>query len=94
MHKTGWLILSLLVSLPMYAGSALAENPEGPDYQVGGSQIDLHRRFPGDRSLDNGNVRHQGPERGAYVERCYWFRARDVSRSAVRFRATLRTAHP
>lgn len=59
-----------------FADLAVAENPEGPDYQVGGSNIDLHRRYPGDRPLDSGNVRSRGPERGAYVERCTWV-ARD-----------------
>lgn len=55
-----------------FADPAVAENPEGPDYQVGGSQIDLHRRYPGDRPLGSGTVRSRGPEQGAYVERCNW----------------------
>ena len=59
------------------ANIASAENPEAPDYQVGGPKIDLHRRYPGDRPLDGGNVRSKGPEKGAYVERCTWV-ARDT----------------
>ena len=60
------------LALTASPGKAFAENPEGPDYQIGGSQIDLHRRYPGDRPLQGGNVRSEGPEQGAYVERCTW----------------------
>ena len=60
-----------------FAEPAVAENPEGPDYQVGGSNIDLHRRYPGDRPLDSGTVRSRGPEQGAYIEQCTWV-ARDT----------------
>ena len=69
--------LSIALVGPLFQTPAVAENPEGPDYQVGGSQIDLHRRYPGDRPLDTGHVRDRGPESGPYVERCYWI-ARDT----------------
>lgn len=69
----------VMLSVMAFASTdlAVAENPEGPDFQIGGSNIDLHRRYPGDRPLGNGTVRAKGPERGPYVERCRWH-ARDT----------------
>ena len=69
----------VLASLLVIANSdmSLAENPGGPDYQKGGSKIDLHRRYPGDRPLLDGNARSKGPEQGAYIEQCTWH-ARDT----------------
>jgi hypothetical protein len=30
------------------------------------------QRYPGDQAFASGTVRFQGPEKGPYVERCYW----------------------
>jgi hypothetical protein len=30
------------------------------------------QRYPGDQALAGGTVRTQGPQKGPYVERCYW----------------------
>ena len=77
MRSTKSIAALLVCVMAMAATPARAENPEGPDYQKGSSKIDLHRRYPGDRPLEGGNARVQGPEQGAYVEQCYWY-ARDT----------------
>jgi hypothetical protein len=30
------------------------------------------QRYPGDQAFAGGTVRFQGPDKGPYVERCYW----------------------
>jgi hypothetical protein len=30
------------------------------------------QRYPGDQAIAGGTVRMQGPEKGPYIERCYW----------------------
>ena len=30
------------------------------------------QRYPGDQAFAGGTVRMQGPEKGPYIERCYW----------------------
>ncbi len=37
-----------------------------------GPTIDLHARYPGDKAYPFGNSRVAGPDRGPYVEKCYW----------------------
>ena len=41
----------------------------GKRYSTG---INLHQRYPGDAAFRQGTVSYQGPDKGAYVERCYW----------------------
>ncbi len=36
------------------------------------TRIDVGVRYPGDRALKQGTVRTEGPEKGAYIEKCFW----------------------
>jgi len=36
------------------------------------TRIDVGIRYPGDKALKEGTVRVEGPEKGAYIEKCFW----------------------
>ncbi len=55
-----------------FPDGARAEITEGAELRYG-DKINLNRRYPGDRVLDDGHVRTKGPDQGPYVERCRWY---------------------
>jgi hypothetical protein len=56
------------------ADAALAGPPNGHDttFQMRNQKTFSIRRYPGDQAFAGGTVRMQGPEKGPYIERCYW----------------------
>ena len=55
-------------------GDAVAGPPNGHDttFQMRNQKSFSIRRYPGDQAFAGGTVRMQGPEKGPYIERCYW----------------------
>lgn len=95
-------LIALAVALAVPLAAARAENNAGHgaadnDYDgvKSGPTIDLHARYPGDKSYPFGNSRVAGPDRGPYVERCYWtatpnqwagfFFPSDIKQTCVRY---------
>ena len=48
-----------------------------PTFTFDNARSDFEKRYPGDEWIGNGTARRNGPEKGAYIERCYWT-ARDT----------------
>ncbi|HHI82250.1 MAG TPA: hypothetical protein ENJ99_03775 [Rhizobiales bacterium] len=70
---------ALAGAIVMMAGSALADSDNGHTYGKRYSNgINLHQRYPGDASFREGTLRYSGPDKGAYVERCYWTAKRGI----------------
>jgi hypothetical protein len=49
-------------------GSSLTETTFQPRNQ----QTMFIQRYPGDQAIEGGTVRVHGPDKGPYIERCYW----------------------
>jgi len=43
-----------------------------PTFILRSHETDFVKTYPGDQALDGGAARFRGPDKGAYVERCYW----------------------
>lgn len=58
--------LTALTVLPANAGRGLDSPIKYGDYG------DTHLRYPGDSRIREGNIRTDGTDKGAYIERCSW----------------------
>ncbi len=68
-----WLaIIVLLVGAVAMALPAEAGDHGGHDFQNSGNWSDPHVRYPGDVAYSFGTARPKGPDKGPYVERCWW----------------------
>lgn len=70
-------IFALTVSLAAAVAvtSALAGgrgNKRDPTFILRSSATDFVKESPGDQAFEGGAVRFTGPEKGPYIERCYW----------------------
>lgn len=66
------LALALGLAMALAAETALAgPNGNDPTYQSQRSH-ESFLRYPGDVAVEGGTVRVHGPDKGPYIERCYW----------------------
>lgn len=56
------------------AADAALAGPGGrdPTFQMRHFKSFTIQRYPGDQAFAGGTVRFQGPDKGPYIERCYW----------------------
>lgn len=54
------------------AGAGSSDRGSDSTFKPRNWQSVFVQRYPGDQALAGGTVRTQGPDKGPYVERCYW----------------------
>ena len=55
------------------ADASLADSSgRDPTFQMRNFKTFTIQRYPGDQAFAGGTVRLRGPDKGPYIERCYW----------------------
>jgi hypothetical protein len=68
MGKIGLVMVTAILASMSVSASAR----DGNFQQKCGDYGDLHVRYPGDSKIPQGNIRTDGRDKGAYIERCSW----------------------
>jgi hypothetical protein len=68
-----WGLAAISMAILTAATAAEARSPgRDPTFQLRNFQSFYEKRYPGDQAFEGGTVRFTGPDKGPYVERCYW----------------------
>jgi hypothetical protein len=67
----GFAAAGLMLLAALDAGDAGARGRD-TTFQMRNWDSRFIQRYPGDQAFAGGTVRMQGPEKGPYIERCYW----------------------
>jgi len=73
MSATARLLMIAFAITALAVSARAGDRGGGPDPSIASNgRIEVHKRYPGDVDFGPGYARVKGPDKGVYIERCYW----------------------